>query len=395
LEANPIKGEEHPSTRAKATKLDESVNAGFADLNVLHVVSSTSPDRSFVRRPNCGALIGASRFSVDAKLKVATLSFSNTDHRFELIQDPLPFRTPGASPAKRISPPDLFTLLENSDIVHIHEPCTDTGTITLLAAKQADRPAVITLRGDEKSSSLLIKWSGLSLAQRVICPSQLAARVLGAINGLPPIHVIVDPVDTEVFGPSSSQKSKRQQIVYVGPIEPNGGIDTILEVLPEGLDLIVCGEIIAPEYFERLQLTATGRSVRHVTAMRAEQVRELYRSSLVTVSPYQGQSPGYWTEIIALRLMESMSVGTPIICARPGPFLELLSGTRTGVSFGEREELADILKRVKNGEWPSIMTISSCIWHVREKFSLFAVEQRLASLYREAVQEFRESSRHF
>jgi glycosyltransferase involved in cell wall biosynthesis len=367
----------------KSEEILQNTRARKSGMSVLHVMSADL-DRGNARSGEeqyLVTLIKALSRSADPKPKVTLASFSHDSGLFELIEWSTLFKPISNSARTSSANRQFWSLIKGSDVVHIHQPCSNSGTITVLAAKQSDRRVVITLRGQEKPSSLLIEWSGMNLVDRVICFSEFSAGRIKILPKLPPIEVVRGPVDTDVFVESTPRPPKLCQILCVGPLVPNSGIDLVLQALPNGLDLVVSGPLYSGTYFEHLKDLATGRSVRFVPDPKETQLRSLYESSLCTVSAYHDDGMVYQSETAGLMLLQSMSVGTPVICSSVDALPEFLAGAETGLVFESAQELSAILARVKSGQWPSAAASKACVAHVNENFSLSAVGQKLTSIY--------------
>jgi glycosyltransferase involved in cell wall biosynthesis len=278
-------------------------------------------------------------------------------------------------------------LVGDADVVHVHQPLSRTGTIAILAAKQNHRRIAVTDTGFDNSNSLLNKWAGMTLVDRIICISEFSASFFRPYAKALPIDVVPGPVESEFFTPSTVPIQKIHQILCVARILPHKGVDLIIKALPRGLDLVVCGRIYNSEYYEHLKSLAVHKSVRFITDADDKQVRTLYKSSLVTVLASQ-HIDCYGThyakpELMGLTLLESMAVGTPVLCSRVGAMPELIADAQTGLVFDNLENLSAILRLVDVGEWPPAHASLACVEHVRTNFSLPVVGRKLASIYLE------------
>jgi glycosyltransferase involved in cell wall biosynthesis len=327
-------------------------------------------------------LLKALHCAIESGIKITIATFSRVDGRFELIQRSFPLGPFSVHPDRLFAGNDLWRLVQENDVVHIHQPCSEAGTIGLLVANQNFRRVIVTFTERAMADSLLIKWSGLGLVDRAICFSERSAKRLRLLGEVDCIDVIHGPVDTEVFVKSTLSPQKKHQILCRGPIMRDSGIDLVIKALPTSLKLIVCGAINESGYLQRLKALSRGKPVEFVQNASDNVLRELYEQSLATVEAYQYDGMRYRSEAVGRSLLESMSVGTPVVCSRVGALREYLPGAEAALTFDTSEQLVPILEDIASGQWPSAAASTACVAHARN-FSLAVVGQKLISIYRE------------
>jgi glycosyltransferase involved in cell wall biosynthesis len=357
----------------------------IVDLRVLQLICSNAleADHRDAEERFLLLLLKALHCATAPAIRITVATFSRVEGRFDLICRSFPPDHFSVQADRPFRGNDLWQLVKENDVVHIHQPCSEAGTIGVLVANQSFRRVVITFTEKEKSDSLLIKWSGLSLVDRAICFSEHSAKRLKLLGGVDRIDVIHGPVDTEVFVKSTLRPQKNRQILCRGPITRDSGIDLVIKALPTSLNLIVCGPIYEIDYPQHLEALAKGKSVTFVPNVSDKELRELYEQSLVTVAAYRYDGMQNRSEDLGRSLLESMSVGTPVVCSRIGALPEYLPGAEAGLTFDDPEQLAFILERVASGEWPGEGASLACVDHVRNNSSLSFVGQKLVSLYGE------------
>ncbi len=326
-------------------------------------------------------LLKALHCVIEPRVNVTVATFSRVDGRFELTRRPFPLEPFSAHTGQPLTGNGLWQLVRENDVVHIHQPGSDTGTIGVLVASQSFRRVIVTFTEEEKGDSLLIKWDGLSLVDRAICFSEHSAERLRLLANVGCIDVIRGPVDTEAFFESKCRPQKRRQIICAGPIRHDSGLDLIIRTLPADLRLIVYGPVYERDYLRHLKTLVSGKSVQFVSNIDDKELRDLYEQSLATVAAYQYDGIQHRSEGVGRSLLESMSVGTPVICSRVGALPEYLPGAEAGLVFDDPEELAAILESVATGEWPGADAFPACVAHVRNNFNLAIVGHKLNSLY--------------
>jgi glycosyltransferase involved in cell wall biosynthesis len=123
-------------------------------------------------------------------------------------------------------------------------------------------------------------------------------------------------------------------IVQVGRIMPHKGMNFLIEGAGADLEVTIAGRVIDRKYFDFLQGQAAGRKVRFVIDPTDQVVTDLYRQAAVTVvaSVYRDVFGGLHptSELLGLPLLESMAVGTPVVCTDVGGMPEYMVEGRTG-----------------------------------------------------------------
>jgi glycosyltransferase involved in cell wall biosynthesis len=92
--------------------------------------------------------------------------------------------------------------------------------------------------------------------------------------------------------------------------------------------------VIDSSYFDYLRRRAAGRKVRFLLDPSDSEVVDLYRDAAVTVGPsvYTDVFGGRWptSELLGLPMLESMAVGTPVVCTDVGGMPEYVLEGVTG-----------------------------------------------------------------
>jgi glycosyltransferase involved in cell wall biosynthesis len=127
---------------------------------------------------------------------------------------------------------------------------------------------------------------------------------------------------------------RRRQALLVGRIMPHKGIDNLVTAAGDDLEVIVAGQVADPRYWQDLQAMAKGTKVRFLIGPSDDVLLQQYRESAVTVSAsvYRDRYGRVWpqSELLGLTLLESMAVGTPVICTRVGGMPEYVVDGVTG-----------------------------------------------------------------
>jgi glycosyltransferase involved in cell wall biosynthesis len=127
---------------------------------------------------------------------------------------------------------------------------------------------------------------------------------------------------------------RRRQALLVARIMPHKGIDTLLAAAGRDIEVVVAGQVADSRYLRDLQAMAIGSNVRFLIGPEDEVLLQHYRESAVTVSAsvYRDMYGREWpqSELLGLTLLESMAVGTPVICTRVGGMPEYVVDGVTG-----------------------------------------------------------------
>jgi glycosyltransferase involved in cell wall biosynthesis len=317
------------------------------------------------------------------RLQVVLLSFGTQP--FERVLEPgVTLRVlPAQRPRHPLDPVswDLPEALRGVALLHLHQAFTRCSEMGLVVGKLAGLPVCVTDHGGD-SSRLGREIGLLDLVDCVVPVSAFSASNLPA--SCKPIVVIKGGVDATVWTPSESPMT-RDRILYVGRLLPHKGIDRLIQALPPGLPLTVCGRPSRPDYFDRLRGLAVGKAVEFVINASDDALRVLYRRAWATVLPSvdrdcYGQTYGQ-PELMGFTLLESMACGTPAVCRRVGGMPEFVDPGRTGLHFDTDAELTAHLSALA-AEPDRVEALGrQARQHVLDHFDLAVVGRRLVDLY--------------
>ena len=271
--------------------------------------------------------------------------------------------------------------IADADVVHIHQAFTRAGEAALLAARQQRKWTCVTDHGGH-SSTIGAQVGSIELADRVICYSDFGASLFETSV---PIEVIKGGVDDIYFTEASPLPARREYVLYVGRLLPHKGIDRLIDALPVGLPLVVCGHKHREDYYQRLLDLAAGKDVEFVTDADDDRIRELYRRALATVLPsvYRDCYGNSYVapELMGFTLLESMACGTPAICSRVGAMPEFVDHGATGFVFDGTEDLTSYLELLASNQGMAAEMGERARRAVEEKFSLRVVAVKTLALY--------------
>lgn len=132
---------------------------------------------------------------------------------------------------------------------------------------------------------------------------------------------------------STSRRSDR--VVCIGRISAHKGIEVLLDALPTGAELIVCGENLDGQYARHLRDLAKGKRVEFLSPGTDAEVSELYASATVAVLPsvvedFRGVRHKH-PELLGLVLLEAMWHSTPVVGSRVGGVPEIVTDGEDGL----------------------------------------------------------------
>ena len=144
---------------------------------------------------------------------------------------------------------------------------------------------------------------------------------------------------------------KKDQIVYVGRLSKEKGVETLLKAFKiilhaptcstwlNNLKLVIVGDGVDRAELEEL---ANGLDVEFVGLKPGEEVRRLMSESKATVLPSE------WWETFGLTVVESMLEGTPVVTSNLGALPEIVQEGLFGEVFedGNAEACAAAIKRL-------------------------------------------------
>lgn len=284
-------------------------------------------------------------------------------------------------------PHDLWPILPNFDLIHLHQALTPFGEYCAAVAASLNIPFIATdLGGGE--SDLMLTGKGLELAARTISISRYAESFIRrGYSGR--TDVVIGPVNTDFFRPGPKVSGYERYAICVSRILPHKGIDQIISALPPELPLVVVGEAYDKRYFDILQDMSRGKRVIFRQGVGDQELLELYRgaSLFLQASTYQDifGNRSNKPELMGLTPLEAMACGLPVILSNVASLPELLPGEEVGRVFGSLGELKGLLDEFVSGRWPRAGVAELARRHVVENYSYSAVGRTFAQIYRETA----------
>lgn len=226
------------------------------------------------------------------------------------------------------------------DIVHMHHLWSKATALATVVRRAGRRPVVVTDHGG--GGGRLVRRSGIyRLVQKFICQSDFARALLPA-PARRHATVIKGGLDVRRFQYRPGPRSR--QVLQVGRIMPHKGINYLIEAAGADIPVVIAGKIVNDRYYQDLRRQAEGKPVRFLIDADDDAIlAELGRSAVtVAASVYRDVYGGSWptSELLGLTLLESMSVGTPVVCTDVGGMPEFVRDGVTGFIVPPNDPLA-------------------------------------------------------
>ncbi|MCL2792563.1 MAG: glycosyltransferase family 4 protein [Spirochaetaceae bacterium] len=215
--------------------------------------------------------------------------------------------------------------------------------------------------------------------------SKFVREQLIRIGGVPKERIVLlyAGVDPDSFKPVQYEPHDTLEILFVGQITPEKGIDRLIRIVQRlSEERKVRLSIIGNGTLKPILMKKTRNSsiINWVGFLNSPaKVGEFYAKSDVTVLPVR------WDEAFSYIPVESLSSGTPVIASRLGGNPEIIQEGKTGHLFTARkyDELYDILK---NAEIPKLWEMGAVgREYILEKHTLETFGAKYKSLYKNVI----------
>ena len=204
------------------------------------------------------------------------------------------------------------------------------------------------------------------------------------------IRVIPNGVDLDLFQPAPEVARRPRQVLYVGQINFNKGIDVLFEAIRKlaahdpDLQLVLAGgaffrnQSLQSEQLHSLpQRLGIVDRVHFAGQLAQSEIVRLMQESAVLVLPSHAESFG-------AVLIEALACGTPVVATRCGGPEEIVTeAVGELVPVADPAALADGIRRVL--DTPAPWEAGRLRTYVSERFGIDSVVDRYSALYAEAV----------
>jgi alpha-maltose-1-phosphate synthase len=236
----------------------------------------------------------------------------------------------GRDPVNPVPHSKAGFLHERFDIVHAYQLRTTVTSLLSVICRVTRTPLIVTDLGSRIAAPidrlqlfrLVPRFIAISEYAKALLPQKVIARTT----------VVKGGVDLSRF--SYHEGPRCRQVVQIGRIMPHKGINYLIDAAGRDIDVVIAGKVLFPEYYSELLQRSGGKRIRFVIDPSDQQVTELYQRSAVTVaaSVYRDLYGDFrpHSELLGLTLLESMAVGTPVVCTNVGGMPEYVTNGETG-----------------------------------------------------------------
>lgn len=199
--------------------------------------------------------------------------------------------------------------------------------------------------GSNPYGPVLTRWyqreneRALRVSDRIACVSGHMAGLCGELLGSSSkIRVVHNPIKIEKTSPSS-EYSRDIDVLFVGRLSPEKGVDILIEAVSSMPELVVIiagdGDLAAP-----LKASA-GPHIRFLGWIAHSELARLYERAKLVVVPSRSEPQG-------VVVLEALASGTPVAGARVGGIPEMIADGQNGWLFkpNDSEELRALLRRL-------------------------------------------------
>jgi glycosyltransferase involved in cell wall biosynthesis len=236
---------------------------------------------------------------------------------------------PNGQPDNPIPSSPLWRLT-GFDLVHAYQFRCVVSSVLAVTCWSSRTPLVITdLGGGGRSPMnpahlhrLVPGFTALSEFSRSLLPEPVRPRTRVLRGGI--------ALERFPFDPSP----RRPHVVQVSRIMPHKGMNYLVEAAGDDIEVTIAGRVVDTSYYDYLREQVRGRNVRFLIDPSDSEVVDLYRDAAVTVGPsvYTDVFGRHWptSELLGLPMLESMAVGTPVVCTDVGGMPEYVVEGVTG-----------------------------------------------------------------
>jgi alpha-maltose-1-phosphate synthase len=233
-------------------------------------------------------------------------------------------------PIDNPTPRTVFEWVRRFDLIHAYQLRSASTSMLAVACRALGRPLVLTDLGGG-GRSLMFRLKLYQLIPHFLTISRFSLGLL-PVSAQSRATAVIGGVDPDRYRLVTSARKPR--VVLVGRIMPHKGINYLIEAAGADIPVVIAGRIVDQSHYEYLRTLSEGKQVTFQLDPTDEAVEELYETSAVTVSAsvYRDLNGGNWpsSELLGLTLLESMAVGTPVVCTKVGGMPEYVRDGETG-----------------------------------------------------------------
>jgi glycosyltransferase involved in cell wall biosynthesis len=178
----------------------------------------------------------------------------------------------------------------------------------------------------------------------------------------------------EEFNCVNLPKPKSDYFIFYGRLSEEKGLQLLLEALPDNIKLIIAG--VGP----LVGLIPEKQNINYVGFQSGEKLYHLIEQAKASICPSK------WFENCPLSVMESISLGTPVIGANQGGIPELIEDKKTGLLFkpDDAADLRDKIMKIANDPVYSSELASNCNQSLFDSVQTYS--DKIMSIYKRAIE---------
>lgn len=293
---------------------------------------------------------------------------------------------------------EVYATLESfkPDILHHHYPCGSLDYHVSRLQTTLNVPLIVTLHLSVGSKKYFVDRvmhgyfnsvkKNYRNATAVVTISKYVRQQVIEMNLVPESKIVLlyAGVDPEIYKPQPTQSDDRLEVLFVGQIRSEKGVDGLIRAVTEvgsyrsiRLSIIGSGNAEA-----RLRRKTKGNPYINWIGFVPNQkdVAKHYANADIVALPTR------WDEAFSYIPIEAFSSGTPIVASNVGGTSEIVEHDGTGFLFdvGRFEQLAEILKNVDKKRLKEMGLKAREL--VLKKFTLSQFGEKYASLYKNVIE---------
>ncbi len=279
---------------------------------------------------------------------------------------------------------DTVRRLADYEIVHFHTANRMALVGALIGRVRHQRSYLTPLGGGERTGlghfrldSLFSGFPLVSNYTKVECP-WLVRRHSTVIYG---------GGDAAGFHEATLGVRRTDRVVCVGRISAHKGFDVLIKAMPNDAELVICGQVLDPEYHAYLRELARHKDVQFIPPADDAQLGDLYASAAAVVMPslyedFRGIRHTH-PELLGLVLLEAMWHGTSVVASNLGGIPEIVAHEKNGllVNPGDPLDLHHALVRLLEDRSLRLRLGAQGRQTVEERFTWNVVAERVLSFY--------------
>lgn len=207
-----------------------------------------------------------------------------------------------------------------------------------------------------------------------ICLTEFNKEKLLSLKQIKKDHVYVKPNFVDAFDDYEISENRKKQIVFAGRLDKLKGVDFLLKAWNKleksEMRLIICGMGPLEEWCKNYIKSHHLDNVEMRGFVSNKEVKEMLSESMALILPTQ------WYEGFPMTILESFSVGTPVLGSAIGNVGNLIKEHVNGSCFSVDDE-NDLLYAIKNLD----ISYNTVYEHYRDKYSAESNYRILEEIY--------------